>query len=63
MNFDELASRYPRYVRDNCSQVLDWSWNIWKVMAHVKTAMADRGGIDKKVQRLYTDRFKRSAID
>ena len=31
-------------------------------MAHVKTAMADSGGIDQKVQRLYTDRFKLSAI-
>ena len=26
-------------------------------MAHVKTVMADSGGIDQKVQRLYTDWF------
>lgn len=32
-------------------------------MAHIKTAMADSGGIDQKVPRLYTDRFKLSAID
>ena len=29
----------------------------WKVMTHVKTAMADNGEMDQKVQRLCTDRF------
>lgn len=26
-------------------------------MAHIKTAMADSGGMNQKVQRLYTDKF------